>query len=511
MRRASVSSPFVPRLCLGAKVALIALAVIAVVLYSRAAGADQPGRLALRNVNDDSAISASICPIVLPLDAFPSPQGLRYLFYGNAFFINDEGYLVTAAHVVSAFRNGGQPEVLVGAPGGPHYLVQATLVAADWAHDVAVLRATPNPFTKGYGVKFLPLTVARPALGKELLLVSLHPEDPQNSYSLETLLEDRVSGKFLNYEFSDGETEGSGRELIAVSQNVVAGQSGSPIIAADSHEVVGVALGRWLYPGLLSLAATAGPKGASPGAVLPIHYAIALLHDRGISWQSNSSGGLSAEKVVVRNSAQNVGQSGGQNGADAAGENGAPVPLSLVSTPYPPQALFGGEVGLDALIDASGKLEDLNVVHGQSPFVGPVLDAARTWSFEPARLNGRAVDARVGIYFQFPQSFLPPLAPREHTYDEPAGDSPDHAAWPIFTTEPDYPPNSVTEGTVAIYATIDRGGRVVSTEVLRDLAPLTDPTLSAIREWHFAPATRSGASVESAVVIVVTFRRPAVH
>ncbi len=194
--------------------------------------------------------------------------------------------LVAAAHVISSFGEGGQPNILVGAPGGTHRLLQANVVAVDWAHDVAILRATPNPFTINWGVKFLPLTLERSASGKGLLLVSLHPSDPQYAYSLQLPIEDHVTGKVLKYQFSDGETEGTGRELIAMSQNVVPGQSGSPVISSDTHEVVGIALGRWMYPGLLSLAASVGSRGTSPGAVLPVHYAIALLHDRGIAWQS---------------------------------------------------------------------------------------------------------------------------------------------------------------------------------------------------------------------------------
>lgn len=476
-----------PRLKAAVTLTGIALAAISLILFSRATSA-APG-----DMTDDATMAASICPIVFPLDGFPSTEGYRYLFYGNAFFINEDGYLVTAGHVVSAFRNGGQPYILVGPPAGPHRLLQASLVAADWAHDVAVLRATPNPFAGNYGVKFLPLTAERPAVGKNLLLLSLHPSDPQNADSSETPLEDRLSGEILNYRFSPGETEGADREMLVVSQSVVPGQSGSPVVAADSKEVIGVVLGQWLRPDVIALAATANPTSSSPGAVLPIHYAIALLHERGISWQSASG-------------APQSGQTNSEEGRFVP-----PNPISLVGTPYPPQALFGGEVVLEALIDASGKLADLTVIHGQAPFLQTVLDAVRTWSFEPARQDGRAIDARVGIVFQFPQSFVPPLASQEHIYDGASADSPDHAALPIYTREPDYPPNSVADGSVAIYATVDEEGHVASTRVLRDVQALTDPTAAAIRLWRFAPGKQRGANIESGVMVVVTFRRPAVR
>ena len=103
------------------------------------------------------------------------------------------------------------------------------------------------------------------------------------------------------------------------------------MVAADSHEVVGVVLGRWLRPGVISLATAADPIAAAPGAVLPIHYAIALLHEHGIAWQT-----VSGRARCSRRSTPQADQG-----------SSPPVPISLVGTPYPPQALFGGEVVLD--------------------------------------------------------------------------------------------------------------------------------------------------------------------
>ena len=473
----------------GIKSTFIALAAIAFILSCRPASAAPAGRA------DNAAASASECLIVYPLDQISSGQDTRYLFYGNAFFINEDGYLITAAHVVSAFRKGGQPYVLVGPKSGPHHLVQADLVAADWAHDVAILRATPNPFSSSdFGVRSLPLTIERPATGNDLVVHSLRPANQQNATSSAALMEDFESGKLLSFEFSHGEMEGTDRELLAMSQPIVPGQSGSPVVAADSGEVVGVVLGRWLRPGVISLATAADPIAAAPGAVLPIHYAVALLRERGIAWQT-----ISAAPQI----AQNVPRA--QEGYSP------PVPLSLVSTPYPPQALFGGEVVLDAVVDASGEMTELTVVSGQSPFLGPVLDAVRTWSFEPARLNGNPVEGRLSIVFQFPQSYVPPLTSQERTFPVPAANSSDRGATPLYTREPNYPPHSVVDGSVAIYANLDQQGRVTSTRVLRDVDSLTDSTLGALSLWRFAPAKQDGANAESAAVVVVTFRRPAIR
>jgi hypothetical protein len=82
---------------------------------------------------------------------------------------------------------------------------------------------------------------------------------------------------------------------------------------------------------------------------------------------------------------------------------------------------------------------------------------------------------------------------------------------PLYTREPNYPPHSVVDGSVAIYASLDQQGRVTATRVLRDVDSLTDSTLSALSLWRFAPAKQDGANAESAAVVVVIFRRPAIR
>ena len=47
-------------------------------------------------------------PVVYPDDQAPAARGYRYTFFGNAFFINDQGYLLTVAHVLETFRDGGR-------------------------------------------------------------------------------------------------------------------------------------------------------------------------------------------------------------------------------------------------------------------------------------------------------------------------------------------------------------------------------------------------------------------
>jgi hypothetical protein len=466
------------------KIVVVSLAALLLIIFCWPVAAVASG-----NPADDAALLASICPVVYPLDQFPTERGYRYFFYGNAFFINEEGYLVTAAHIVKSFRDGGRPYILVGTLGGPRRLQEAELVAVDWEHDVAVLRATPNPFVGQHHVAFMPLTAERPSVGKPVIAVSVFPSDLHDSHTSEAPIEIRSQGQVIDYQFH-AESTGADSELLLFNQKIVPGQSGSPVLSADSREVVGIVVGQWLHPTIIHFATTAQPVVTLPGAVLRIHYAMALLRRQGISWH-----GASVPTVPMSPAPQASGFS-------------PPVPVSLVATPYPPQALFGGEVVLDALIDTDGRIAELNVVHGTAPFLEPVLNAVRTWTFSPAQMDGRVVEARIGIVVQFPQSFLPKLTARKRKYDRPSEDSVGHGALPVSTVEPDYPPNTVAEDSVILYNLINQQGQVTSTRVLRDVEPLTTATLAASQQWRFVPGTEAGTNTDSAVALVVTFRHP---
>jgi S1-C subfamily serine protease len=87
---------------------------------------------------NDASLSSAVCPIVYQLDQTPASRGYRYSFFGNGFFINEEGYILTAAHVLETFRNGGQPYILVSRPDSPPQFLRATVIAVDAEHDVAI-------------------------------------------------------------------------------------------------------------------------------------------------------------------------------------------------------------------------------------------------------------------------------------------------------------------------------------------------------------------------------------
>jgi len=260
--------------------ALGALAILACALGPFAVRAKQTQA----SSTDDSAI-ASVCPVVYPDDQSPASRGYHYTFFGNAFFINDEGYLLTVAHVLETFRDGGQPYILVNRPNSPPQLLKVTVIAKDPQHDVAILRATPNPFAGKYQVAFLPLASEPAAKGQSVLALSLHPQKLQNAYSFDSTREDSSPGTVLSYESTQLEKSAPAVDVFLLSHPVVKGQSGSPVMAVDSHAVVGLVEGLWLRGTPLSVAKSSALPTSTPGAAIPIRYAIALLKEHSVLWR----------------------------------------------------------------------------------------------------------------------------------------------------------------------------------------------------------------------------------
>jgi S1-C subfamily serine protease len=236
---------------------------------------------------DDSSLSAAVCPLVYRLDESPSGRGYRYSFFGNAFFINEQGDLLTAAHVLETFRNGGQPSILLARPNRPPQLLPVTVVAADPVHDVAILRASPNPFGSHYRVGFLSIASEPAVPGQPVLAISLHPARLQNAKTFQAPVEDRSPGQVLSYETTQLEKSAPPAEVFLLSHPVTLGQSGSPVLDLHSRAVIGLVEGRWLRNSLVSLAQSNSPSAEPPGAAVPIRYAISLLEQKGVRWHAS--------------------------------------------------------------------------------------------------------------------------------------------------------------------------------------------------------------------------------
>jgi hypothetical protein len=260
-----------------------------------------------------SAPSAAVCPVVYQLDDSPTRHGYHYIFYGNAFFINRDGYLLTAAHVLSEFRDGGQPSILLSRPSAPPRLVKVSVVAIDAVHDVAILRATPNPFDAGYTVAALALADARPSAGDPLAIEALRPARAKDPETFELPVPESYHATTLTYRAINLDPAAISAhapalnlaatqltDIFLFSHEVIRGQSGAPVTAPATRQVVGLIEGRWLHqtsespaPGRASgAAATARAVTAIPsltqGAAVPISYAKSLLQKNHILWTTSA-------------------------------------------------------------------------------------------------------------------------------------------------------------------------------------------------------------------------------
>ena len=430
----------------------------------------------------------AICPIVYQADETPSTAGYQYIFYGNAFFINEQGYLLTAAHVLRSFGDGAQVYVLVSRAEAPPRLVKASLVAADWAHDVAVLRATSNPFADKSRVGYLRLATGMPERGEPVFVEALRPVKTFPR-SFEAPQEDRVNAEVVAYQFEELEKGRDATKLFLFNHEVILGQSGAPVLKEGTNDVAGLVEGRWLRPAASLVQATKDVAGGGgTGAAVPMHYAIALLEREGIAWHAGSSSPLDPAGAPGDNTAGSV-----------------PAPLSLLAPPYPSESLFEGEVLLDALVRRNGTLADIRIIAGKPPFTDKALGTVRTWIFLPGRVAGNAAESRIGIAVEFVQTPASGEARRERVIGARL-DVVERGATPAVTLAPQYPAGNAGEGSVVLYERIDSAGRVNATQVLSDAGGFARAATEAVRQWRFVPGRHRGTNAESAAVIAVIFR-----
>jgi hypothetical protein len=441
---------------------------------------------------EDEKLFDAICPIVYPVDQSASDRGYHYLFYGNGFFVNSDGYLITAAHVLSQLH-GGQPYVLLHQSSSEFRIAQAALIAIDREHDVAILRVSPNPFAGNYKVSFLPLSPDRPLPGQTVFSAALLPSKPREAYTLNATIEMRARGEVLESEFSQLEKGKGDTELLIFGHEVVLGQSGAPVISTESQSVIGLVEGQWF--GRNSLAMVAAER-QHVGAILPIHYAIALLQQKRIAWHTNPD-----ERVIQQDVPDNA--------------QGTPVSeaMSLVPAAYPSQSIFGDQVILDARIENTGMLADIQTIHGEAPYLEKALVAARTWTFLPPDHGRSGPESRIGIVFDFVSRLAASKGQKIHSYENAtpnsvANTSPERAAFPATTVEPEYPPDANMQSSVILSAEIGQQGQLQSEKVLRGADPFTASAIAALHQWRFEPARHLSGTISSRVIIVFTFAQP---
>lgn len=100
-----------------------------------------------------------------------------------------------------------------------------------------------------------------------------------------------------------------------------------------------------------------------------------------------------------------------------------PVAITHVDAQYPASALAQrrhGDVTLALTVDADGKVSKVEVIEsGGADLDEAAIFAARQWTFEPAKKNGRPVASRIRLPFHF----APPAAPPELVGPRPGAEA----------------------------------------------------------------------------------------
>jgi len=127
---------------------------------------------------------------------------------------------------------------------------------------------------------------------------------------------------------------------------------------------------------------------------------------------SDAAPNLGGESVVSNGEA--IGPALGGSNAPQPAAPEAPLPvggdvrpakmISSVPPLYPPLAKsqhVSGDVRVDALIDANGRVTAMKVVSGPTLLHQSAMDALRQWKYQPATLDGKSVPMHLTVTLQF--------------------------------------------------------------------------------------------------------------
>jgi TonB family protein len=80
-----------------------------------------------------------------------------------------------------------------------------------------------------------------------------------------------------------------------------------------------------------------------------------------------------------------------------------PVPMVTPMPVFPPGALQGGVVVLEAMVGEDGTVARMRVIRSAPPFDAAARDALQQWRFQPAVVRGVRARALACVIFGFPQ------------------------------------------------------------------------------------------------------------
>lgn len=192
-------------------------------------------------------------------------------------------------------------------------------------------------------------------------------------------------------------------------------------------------------------------------------------------------------------------------GAAAQDANFQPAIYRTGALPaLPITAVGGGEVLLDAAVDARGAVTAVTELRVTPPFAQLFGDAVRDWLFRPAR----DLDLPAPSHVLVAVLVRPPALMVPSTLGEPSRDvavpRPDVPV-PISMIAPAQPPHASRSGVVLIEVRIDTGGHVTRVHVLHSAPPYDSAAQDAAGNWTFRPARVRDTLFPSVAYLVFGF------
>ena len=150
------------------------------------------------------------------------------------------------------------------------------------------------------------------------------------------------------------------------------------------------------------------PKKRSLGEM---HLAAPVVHAKGASQDGVTAPTLSDSQDLPTAAAlgANFSAAGGQPAAPSAplAVGGNVLPAKLISSVPPSYTAMAksqhvsGDVKIDALIDADGRVTTMKIISGPVLLQQSAMDALRQWKYRPATLNGSPVSMHLTVTLQF--------------------------------------------------------------------------------------------------------------
>jgi TonB family protein len=177
---------------------------------------------------------------------------------------------------------------------------------------------------------------------------------------------------------------------------------------------------------------------------------------------------------------------------------------------YPLNTQAPGFVTLDVSVDASGAVQNINVIRDVAPLTAAAQTAVNSWQFTGAALEGKHVSGVVRVDVAFNPYNPSGVGLPGETLQAPNGSASGKfvPAGLQKATYAQYPPDTVAGGTVVLKVAVGKSGKVHGVTTLQGTGVLATSATAAAKNWVFAPALYEGKPVGSEVVVVFVFATP---